>query len=453
MSDKDEFEQIARRAGAELRVPPPSAAISRIEQGRHRHTVLAGVGAALATIAMVAIAVAVWPRSGTRHVQSPPTTAATSPPTTEVAPTTVVSSSPTSGVRTAPSTIAPSVSTSASAVTSTVVTGPPAPSVPVVWPDAPQKIVWERTTVGPGPYNGFLRSDGYGLTSLNPTTPRVVWLSTDGTTWEQRDLPAGFEALDSSRSSKLIAIAGTVMSAGGSVPAVAVSTQGGAWQVSKLDLGGRGPSSGEPTTRIGVDGTRITIALKVGLSADTDTFLRFTGDGGAPFRSKLDPNASVLTDGLVVPPLGQYESLEYLGRRDASDGYFAISDGAAPSSVRAITRGTATILDDTIAARAFGGRSWQRNAANNNEPSIGVGQAGLVALATNEPLDLSNLAVAISSNDTDWHVEPIGNLAIERGLDVRHLFVLNGRIIIVITDRYAQPEDTRDAIVLVGQVT
>lgn len=310
--------------------------------------------------------------------------------------------------------------------------------------------------VGPGPYDGFLRSDGYGLTSLNPTTPRVVWMSNDGTTWEQRDLPAGFEAFDVSRSRDLIAVAGTVTSASGSVPAVAVSTQGAAWQVSKLDLGGRGPSLGEPVTRIGVSGTRITVVRKVGLSAgsDTDTFLRFTSDGGAPFTSEVDPLASVLPDGMVVPPLAQYESVEYLGRRDAGDGYFAINDRAAPGRVRAVTRGTTTILDDTIAARAFGGRMWQRNCCLNSEPSIGVGQAGLVALAVSEsPLDLSKLAVAISSNGADWHVESIGNLVTEQGLDVTKLFVLDGRIGIVVTDRYPQPEDTLEAIVLVGQVT
>jgi hypothetical protein len=33
------------------------------------------------------------------------------------------------------------------------------------------------------------------------------------------------------------------------------------------------------------------------------------------------------------------------------------------------------------------------------------------------------------------------------------LFVLDGRIVIVVTDRDPQPEGTREAIVLVGQVT
>jgi hypothetical protein len=463
MADMDDFEQLARRAGAELRVPPPSAAISGIEQGRRRHAQLLGTGAVLATIATIAIGLAVWPRSGALHVQSPSTTTATTPPTTEVAPTTVVNSSPTSAVQMAPSTTAASVPTSVSAVTSAVVTGPPGgPSVPVVWPDAPQQIVWTPTTVGPGPYNGFLRSDGYGLTSLNPTTPRIVWMSDDGTTWEQRDLPAGFEALDVSGSRDLLAVVGNVTSASGSAPAVAVSTQGAAWQVSKLDLGGRGDSLGEPVTRIGVSGTRITVVRRVALSADSDTFLRFTGDGGAPFTSQVDPKASALPEGIVVPPIGAYESVEYLGRRDAGDGYFAIRDGAAPSRVQAITRGTATILDDTIATRAFGGRTWLRNCCLNGEPSIGVGQAGLVALATDEPTeqiytkptpDLSRLAVAISSNGTDWHVESIGNLVTEQGVDVTQLFVLDGRIVIVVTDRYPQPGGTREAIVLVGQVT
>ncbi len=412
---------------------------------------------------MIAIAVAVWPKSATLQVQSPRTTTTTIPPTTEAAPTTVASTPVTSVDNIVPSTVVPSVSTSTSAATSTAVTSPPAePTVPVVWPDAPQKVVWTRTTVAPGPYNGFLRSDGYGLTSLNPTTPHVVWLSNDGTTWQQRDLPAGFEALDVSRSSDLIAVAGTVTSASGNVLAVAVSTQGAAWRVFNLDLGGRGPSLGEPVTAIRVSGTRITVVRRVGLSADSDTFLHFTGDGGAPFTSKVDPGASVLPDGMVVPSVGTYESVEYLGRRDASDGYFAINNGSAPSAVRAITRGTVTILDDTIAARAFGGRPWLRNCCLNAEPSIGVGQAGLVALATGAPTeqiyaqgtpDFSKLAVAISSNGTDWHVEAIGNLVTEQGLDVTKLFVLDGRIVIVVTDRWPQPEGTREAIVLVGQVT
>lgn len=213
-----------------------------------------------------------------------------------------------------------------------------------------------------------------------------------------------------------------------------------------------------------MSGTSITVVRKVGLSAgsDTDTFLRFTGDGGAPFTGQVDPKASALPEGIVVPPIGAYESVEYLGRRDAGDGYFAINNGAAPGRVRAITRGTATILDDAIAASAFGGRTWLRNCCLNGEPSMGVGQAGLVALATGEPTeqiytkptpDLSKLAVAISSNGTDWHVESIGNLVTEQGVDVTQLFVLDGRIVIVVTDRDPQPGGTREAIVLVGQVT
>jgi hypothetical protein len=491
----DEFEQRARRAGAELRVSPPDAAISRIEQGRRRHSQRVGVGAALATIAVFATGFALWPRPGKLSVQTPPTTAA---PTS----TTNAATSTTAGLDPLPpSTLAPPTSTSPA--TTTASTAPNAgSSIPSRGPGTPSRIVWSRTTVPPGPYNGTVRSDGYGLTSLNPTTPRIVWLSTDGTTWEQRDLPSGFNALNISRSRDLIAVAGTVTSATGRVPAVAVSTHQAAWQVSTLDLGGRAPSQQAAAMQIGVSGTRIAVTAVAGPSpgSSSDTPLLFFGEGGAPFKSQIDNRFSgkgarltvgsqylwwvisaLGTDGLPestifgpADPIGVVDytdvnagwqplprvagEAEHIGGRDAGEEYFAISDRSAPSSVRSVIRGTTTILDDTIAGDAFGGRNWLRNCCLNAEPSVGVGPAGIVALAASEPLgltptpDLSKLAIALSSDGTSWQLESIGSLLPERDLDVTKLFVLDARIIVVVTDRYPQPDGTRDAIVLVGQL-
>jgi hypothetical protein len=486
MSKDNEFEQLARRAGAELRVQPPQAGIGRVQHGQRRHNQRLGAGAALAIFAMIAFGFTVWPRQDTARVQAPLTAVESSTTTAPTSTTLAVQPLPTSTF------VPPTSSSPATTRTS------PAPSV-----GRPATVVWSRATVRPGPYNGTVRSDGYGLTSLNPTTPGIVWISNDGTTWEQQDLPTGFDALNVSRSIELIAVAGTVRSAAGPVPAVAISTRGAAWQVSTLDLGGRAPSQRPTEMQIGVSGARIAVTATAGPSpgGSNDTPLLFTGDGGAPFKSQIDDRFSGrgarLTVGSqylwwVVSTLradGQLESTtfgpadptgvvdytdvnagwqpgatvvgeaEHIGGRDAGEEYFAIRSGGAPDGVRSILQGATTILDDTIAARAFGGRSWLRNCCLNAEPSIGVGPAGLVALAISGPTgltptpDLSKLAIALSTNGTDWQMESIGNLLPETDRDATKLFVLDTRIIVVVTERSPRPDGTSDAIVLVGQVT
>ena len=64
--------------------------------------------------------------------------------------------------------------------------------------------------------------------------------------------------------------------------------------------------------------------------------------------------------------------------------------------------------------------TWLRNCFLNAEPSIGVGHAGLVALAATEALGrlpgptLSKLLVAVSGNGAEWAIEPIGQLLPEQ---------------------------------------
>ena len=102
--------------------------------------------------------------------------------------------------------------------------------------------------------------------------------------------------------------------------------------------------------------------------------------------------------------------------------------------------------------------TWLRNCFLNAEPSIGVGHAGLVALAATEALGrlpgptLSKLLVAVSGNGAEWAIEPIGQLLPEQGLDVTQLIGLPTRFLVVVTERKPQPDGTHDAIVLVGEV-
>jgi hypothetical protein len=107
----------------------------------------------------------------------------------------------------------------------------------------------------------------------------------------------------------------------------------------------------------------------------------------------------------------------------------------------------------------FNGMTWLRQCCLNAEPSIGVGAAGIIALVSTEAgrrtptPDLSNLALAVSRNRTNWTIEPVGSLLPERGLDVTQLIAMGTRFLVVVTDRYPEPDGTRDAIVLVGEAT
>ena len=56
-------------------------------------------------------------------------------------------------------------------------------------------------------------------------------------------------------------------------------------------------------------------------------------------------------------------------------------------------------------------------------------------------------------NGADWTVEHVGQLLPERGLDVTQLLVLDTRILVVVTDRYPQPDGSNPAMVLVGQIS
>jgi hypothetical protein len=77
MSDEFDIDALARRAGAELRVPPPAAAVDRVHRGHRAHTRRLTAAAVVAVVAVVGIGVAAWPRSANQRVESPPTTVAT----------------------------------------------------------------------------------------------------------------------------------------------------------------------------------------------------------------------------------------------------------------------------------------------------------------------------------------------------------------------------------------
>jgi hypothetical protein len=324
-------------------------------------------------------------------------------------------------------------------------------------------------------------------------------VSDDGTTWSQQTMPTGFEVTDASRSRDLIAAIGTTSDGGVRVPALAVSRTDGTWVVTVLDLGGRGPASNPTQAQIAVSGGRILATVDAGPEpgGSTNTPLVFIGDYGPPFSRQVNTrfkdarlsNGSQYfwwTSGTTVnglpettiygpaAPLGivDYTSLDagwqpgahlagdvtHIGGRDAGDEYFAINDGSSPGSVRAVIAGTFLVLDDEIAARAFNGMKWLRTCCLNAEPSIGVGHAGIIALATTETdgpafsPDLSRLAIATSPNGIDWSTQPIGQLLPERGLDVTQLIGLPTRFLVVVTERYPEPSGTQEAIVLVGEI-
>jgi hypothetical protein len=328
----------------------------------------------------------------------------------------------------------------------------------------------------------------------------VVWVSDDGIAWRKQMLPSGFEATDVSRSSDLIAAVGTVTREGVAVPAIAVSHNDDAWVLTVLDLDGRGTAHNPTPAQVAVSGTRIVAAVTGGPEPGgvADTQLVFIGDSGPPFSRQVNTRfkngkpsvgsqyvwwtSGESVNGLPVStifgpadPIGivDFASLEagwqlrahlagvvtHIGGRDAGEEYFAIDQGGSPGSVSAIIRGTSLVLNDEIAARVFNGMTWLRNCCLNAEPSIGVGQAGLIALATTGAIgvlptpDLSKLAIAISPNGIDWSTEPIGQLLPEHGLDVTQLLSLPTRFLIVVTERYPQPNGTQEAIVLVGEVT
>lgn len=362
----------------------------------------------------------------------------------------------------------------------------------------PLSVVWSRSTVLAGPYNGHVRSDGLGLTSINSSTPTVVWVSDDGVTWRNQPLPAGFEATDASRSHDLLAVIGTTTSGNLRVPALAISLNSDAWVVTVLDLGELGLAHDPLSSHVAVAGNRIIAAVGAGPEpgSDADTQLVFVGDGGAPFSRQVNrrfkgaiPSVgwqyiwwTLHESGTLGPittifgpsaPIGNidYSSLDagwetfarlagdvtHIGGRGAGDEYFAIDDGASPRSVRSIVNRTTLVLDDAVAKQAFNGMNWLRNCCLNAEPSIGVGHAGLIALGSTEALGrlpaptLSKLSVAVAGNGTDWTVEPIGHVLPEQGLDVTQLISLPTRFLVVVTEREPQPDGTQDAIVLVGE--
>jgi hypothetical protein len=79
MSDEFDIDALARRAGAELRVPPPAAAIARVQRGDRAHTRRLTAAAVVAAVAAIGIGIAAWPRSETLRLQGSPTTVETSP--------------------------------------------------------------------------------------------------------------------------------------------------------------------------------------------------------------------------------------------------------------------------------------------------------------------------------------------------------------------------------------
>lgn len=364
----------------------------------------------------------------------------------------------------------------------------------------PLKVTWTRSTVPAGPYNGRVRTDGFGLTSINSSTPSVIWVSDDGIEWRKQTLPDGFEAADASRSRDFIAAIGRTIRAGIRVPALAIFHTDGTSVLTVLDTGGRGPAQKPVRAQVAVSGTRIIAVVNAGpeTGGDTDVSLVFIGESGPPFSRQVNTRfkdaklssgsqyfwwistedagtGPVSTIFAPADPIGNidYTSLDagwqprahlagnvtHIGGRDAGEEYFAIDDGASPGSVRSIITPPSLILDDAIAARAFNGMTWLRQCCLNAEPSIGIGKAGIFALVSTEKgrrtptPDLSKLAIAVSRDRTDWTIEPIGQLLPERGLDVTHLIGLGTRFLVVVTDRYPEPNGTRDAIVLVGEAT
>ena len=154
----------------------------------------------------------------------------------------------------------------------------------------PLSVVWSRSTVPAGPYNGHVRTDGLGLTSINSSTPTVAWVSDDGSVWRNQALPAGFEATDASRSHDLLAVIGTTTSSSLRVPALAISLNSETWALTVLDLGGLGSAHDPLSSHVAVSGNRIIAAVGAGPEpgSDADSQLVFVGDGEAPFSRQVN---------------------------------------------------------------------------------------------------------------------------------------------------------------------
>lgn len=253
------------------------------------------------------------------------------------------------------------------------------------------KVRWTRSTVSAGPYNGHVRTDGVGLTSINSSTPSIIWVSDDGVVWLKQALPDGFEAADASRSHDLIATIGTMPSGGVRVPALAVSRTGGTWVVTVLDVGGRGAARNPVPAHVAVSGSRIIASVSVGpeSGSTTDTPLVFIGDNGPPFSAQVNirfkgaklsvgsqyiwwtsteyaGTRPVSTIFGPADPIGNidYTSLDagwqplahlagnvtHIGGRLSGDEYFAISDGSSPGNAQA------TALADRISSHALHSR-------------------------------------------------------------------------------------------------
>lgn len=347
----------------------------------------------------------------------------------------------------------------------------------------------------------MVRTDGFGITSVNTATPDRLWVSDDGVAWSPWMLPAGFVPADASRSRELVAVAGTVERDGRPALALATARDPSQWTVTALDVDGFERATNEgPAVQVAVSGSRVVAAVRGRSDGPAPGgSLVFTGDGGPPYRRYVDSrfsNAQLSVGAQYVwwvaqgwtsgeepistiygpapPPTGSSDSsstepgwetfgrisgdVRHLGGRDAGEEYFEVNSTASPGSVRSVLRLTDTALDDDAATAAFGGLRWMRQCCNNQEPSVGVGEAGVVALATDEPLgltptpDLSRLVVAASPNGADWSLQSVGAILPEKDLDVTQLIALRDRFLVVVTDRYPQPDGTNPAIVLVGTI-
>jgi hypothetical protein len=87
MSEELDIDAIARRAGAELRVPPPAAAIARVQRGHRAHNRRLATAALLATIAVAGVSVGARPRSLKPLITGDPGTTIAAPATSPSATT------------------------------------------------------------------------------------------------------------------------------------------------------------------------------------------------------------------------------------------------------------------------------------------------------------------------------------------------------------------------------
>lgn len=201
----------------------------------------------------------------------------------------------------------------------------------VRWQHDVGTLVWEGS-VPAGPYNGHVRTDGYGLVAAVSAGPEpggdadtpLVFIGDDGPSFS-RQVNERFKDAKATVGSQYIW-----------------------WTSHELK-----------------DGSRLVTTIFG--PADTLGNVDYTSlDAGWQSRAHLEGDVT------------------HIGGRGAGEEYFAIDAGGVPRSVRAIIRGTSLVLDDAIAARVFNGMTWLRKCCNNAEPSIGVGEAGRVALATTE---------------------------------------------------------------------